>query len=176
MAPFPRVAPASHRPWPGLPPQSEPSWVTAPDEGEVGDKAGPRQKGTERGLGLVSEPPRFKRCKVGKYAGAGNMPRGLQSDPRLLHTHLSGHLSWRPKEEVLRASLVAQRVKNLPAHAGHLSLIPGFGRSLRGGNGNPLQYSYLENPMDRGAWWATVQGSQRAGHNLVTKQQPQQTW
>ena len=86
------------------------------------------------------------------------MPRGLQSDPRLLHTHLSGHLSWRPKEEVLRASLVAQRVKNLPAHAGHLSLIPGFGRSLRGGNGNPLQYSYLENPMDRGAWQAAVLG------------------
>ena len=32
-------------------------------------------------------------------------------------------------------------------------------------NGNPLQYSYLENPMDGGAWWATVHGSQRVGHN-----------
>ena len=34
--------------------------------------------------------------------------------------------------------------------------IPGLGRSPGGGNGNPFQYSYLENPMDRGAWWATV--------------------
>ena len=37
-------------------------------------------------------------------------------------------------------------------------LIPGSGRSLGGGHGNPLQYSCLENPMDRGVWWATVHG------------------
>ena len=52
-------------------------------------------------------------------------------------------------------------VKNLPANAGDIrdvSLIPGWGRSPGGGHGNPLQYSYLENPMDRGAWWASVQG------------------
>ena len=36
--------------------------------------------------------------------------------------------------------------------------IPGSGRSPRGGHGNPLQYSRLENPMDRGPWWATVPG------------------
>ena len=36
--------------------------------------------------------------------------------------------------------------------------IPGSGRSLGEGNGNPLQYSCLENPIDRGAWWATVHG------------------
>ena len=36
--------------------------------------------------------------------------------------------------------------------------IPGLGRPPGGGNGNPLQYSWLENPMDRGAWWATVLG------------------
>ena len=50
-------------------------------------------------------------------------------------------------------------VKNLPADAGDArdeSLIPGSGRSPGEGNGNPLQYSCLENPMDRGAWWATV--------------------
>ena len=49
-------------------------------------------------------------------------------------------------------------VKNLPVNAGDLrdtGLIPGPGRS-REGNGNPLQYSFLENPMDRGAWQATV--------------------
>ena len=47
-------------------------------------------------------------------------------------------------------------VKNLPANAGDVSLIPGLGRSPEGGNGNPLQYSCLENPMDREAWQATV--------------------
>ena len=39
---------------------------------------------------------------------------------------------------------------------GDVGLIPGSGRSLGGGHGNPLQYSCLENPMDRGAWWAIV--------------------
>ena len=48
--------------------------------------------------------------------------------------------------------------KNPCANAGDVSLIPGSGRSLGGGHGNPLQYSCLENPMDRGAWWATVHG------------------
>ena len=46
-------------------------------------------------------------------------------------------------------------VKNLPANAGDTSLISGSGRSPGGGNGNPLQYSCLGNPMGRGAWWAT---------------------
>ena len=47
----------------------------------------------------------------------------------------------------------------LPANAGDLtdtSSVPGWGRSPGGGNGNPLQYSCLKNPTDRGAWWATV--------------------
>ena len=51
-------------------------------------------------------------------------------------------------------------VKNLPATAGDVrdtGLIPGSGRSPGGGHGSPLQYSCLENPMERGAWWATVQ-------------------
>ena len=47
-------------------------------------------------------------------------------------------------------------VKNLPANAEGTSVIPGSGRSLEVGNGNPLQYSCLENSMDRQAWWATV--------------------
>ena len=49
-------------------------------------------------------------------------------------------------------------VKNPSANAGDMSLIPGLGRSPGEGNGNPLQYSCLENPMDRGAWWSTVHG------------------
>ena len=50
-------------------------------------------------------------------------------------------------------------VKNLPAYAGgvsDLNSIPGLGRSPGGGHGNPLQYSCLKSPMDRGAWRATV--------------------
>ena len=53
-------------------------------------------------------------------------------------------------------------VKNLPANAGDvrdLSSIPGLERSPGGGNGTPLQYSCLENPMDREAWQATVHGT-----------------
>ena len=59
-----------------------------------------------------------------------------------------------------RASQVALVVKNPPADAADvrdMGSIPGTGRSPGGGHGNPLQYSSLENPMDRGAWWATVQ-------------------
>ena len=103
----------------------------------------------------------------------------------------------------LRASLVAQMVKNPPAmqetlvrfldwedswkrdrlptpvfldfpggsagnesasNAGDLGLIPGLGRSPGEGNGNPFQSSCLGNPMDRGAWWATVHGITRVRH------------
>ena len=55
-------------------------------------------------------------------------------------------------------------VKSLPANTGDtrdLGLIPGSGRSPGGRKGNPLQYSCLRNPMDRGAWWATVHGVTR---------------
>ena len=56
-------------------------------------------------------------------------------------------------------SQVALVVKNLPAKAGDrrdAGSIPRSGRSPGGGQGNPLQYSRLENPMDRGAWWVVV--------------------
>ena len=46
--------------------------------------------------------------------------------------------------------------------------VPGCGRSPGEGNGHPLQYSCLENPTDRGDWWATVHGSQRVGHSCMT--------
>ena len=59
------------------------------------------------------------------------------------------------------ASKVALMVKNLMANANagdvrDTGSIPGLGRSSGEGNGNPLQYSCLENPMDRGTWWTTV--------------------
>ena len=50
-------------------------------------------------------------------------------------------------------------------NAGDLGSIPGMGKSSGEGNGYPLQYSCLENSMDRGAWWATGHGSPRVGHN-----------
>ena len=56
-------------------------------------------------------------------------------------------------------------VKNLPSNAGDLrdmGLIPGWGRSPGGGHGNPLQYSYLENPIDRGGWQASVHGVKKS--------------
>ena len=67
------------------------------------------------------------------------------------------------------ASQVSLVVKNPPANAGDVRdvrSIPGSGRLPRGGHGNPLRYSCLENPMDRGAWRAAVHG--------VTKSQTQQ--
>ena len=51
---------------------------------------------------------------------------------------------------------MAQRLKASACNAGDLGPVPGSGRSPGEGNGNPLQYSCLENPMDGGAWWATV--------------------
>ena len=56
-------------------------------------------------------------------------------------------------------------VKNPPTNAGYTGSIPGSGRSPGEGNDNPLQYSCVENPMDRGAWWAMVHG--------ITKSQTQ---
>ena len=56
-------------------------------------------------------------------------------------------------------------------NAGDAGFIPGSGRSPEGGHDNPLQYSCLENPMDRGAWQATVHGVARVRHDLVIKTQ-----
>ena len=74
-----------------------------------------------------------------------------QEDP--LEKGMATH-SW----GILGASLVAQMVKSLPANAEDMGLISGLGRSPGERNGNPLQYSCLENTMDREAWWGTVHG------------------
>ena len=57
-------------------------------------------------------------------------------------------------------------VKNPPTNAGDLCLIPGLGRSPGEGNGNPLQYSCLEHPVDRGAWSDTVYGAAKSQTQL----------
>ena len=68
---------------------------------------------------------------------------------------------------------MAQSVKNLPAmqdtacKARDAGSIPGSARFSGGGNGNPLQYSCLENPMDRGAWQATVYGVTRVRDDVL---------
>ena len=63
---------------------------------------------------------------------------------------------------------MAPVVKNLPTNAEDIrdaGLTPGLGRSPGGEHGNSLQYSFLENPMDRGAWWAIVHRVQRVRHD-----------
>ena len=62
--------------------------------------------------------------------------------------------------------------KESACNAGDLGLIPGVGRSPGEGNGNPLQHSCLENPMDRGAWQAIVHGVVRVVHDLATEPPP----
>jgi len=67
------------------------------------------------------------------------------------------------------ASQVVLVVKNPPTNAGDIRdtiFVPGLGRFPAGGHGNPLQYSCLENPMERGAWWATVHGVAKSGTRL----------
>ena len=59
--------------------------------------------------------------------------------------------------------------KESACSAGDPHLVLRLGRSPGEGNGNPLQYSCLENPMDRGAWWSTVHGVARVGHDLTTE-------
>ena len=69
---------------------------------------------------------------------------------------------------ILKSFLVTQRLKHLPVparNAGDLGLIPVLGRSPGERNGNPLQYSCLENPMDRGAGGLQSTGLQRVGHD-----------
>jgi hypothetical protein len=70
-------------------------------------------------------------------------------------------------------------VSHLPANAGDVGLVPGLGRYFGEGNGNPLPYSCLENPMDRGAWWAPGHGvakesdvTERLNNNKVTSEPP----
>ena len=76
-----------------------------------------------------------------------------------------------PYPHSLLAFQVAQVVKNPPASAGDagdLGSIPGAGRPPRGGNGHPLQYSCLGNPMDRGAWRTAVHGVTKSQTRLST--------
>ena len=83
------------------------------------------------------------------------------------------YLGWEEPQE--KAQAVHSSVPGIPGgshckestrHAGYMGSIPGSGRSPGGGNGNPLQYSCLENHMDRGAWGATVHGAAKSRKRL----------
>ena len=89
-------------------------------------------------------------------------PRNTWQDKAMFAQHLSVSLRTRgfPCSSVGKASACS---------AGDPGSIPDLGRSPGEGNGNPLQYSCLENPMDRGAWRATVRGVTRVEHDLATK-------
>ena len=86
----------------------------------------------------------------------------LQKKKHISNTPVKEGESYQRLKQCQTGVLQGARVmKNPPANAGdirHAGSIPRSGRSLGGGNGNPPQYSCLENPMDREAWWATVCG------------------
>ena len=80
------------------------------------------------------------------------------TDGKIYHVH-----------ELEELTSTSASLQNLPEMQETTGSISGLERSSGEGNGNPLQYSHLENPMDRGAWQATVHGITRVGHDLATK-------
>ena len=95
----------------------------------------------------------------GQRSLVGYTPNGLKSQTQVsTHTHF-GLLWWFSGKESA-------------CYTGDAGSVPGSGRSPGEGNGNPLQYSCLGNPMDRGAWWPVVHGVARAEHDLATKPPP----
>ena len=118
---------------------------------------------------------------MGSIPGSGTSPGGGHGNP-LQYSCLENPMdrgAWRAtvlgvaesdmtEQLMLWASQVVLAVKNLPAKAGDIrdrGLIPGSGTSPGGGRGNPLQYSCLEKPMDRGAWQLQSTGPQRVRHD-----------
>ena len=102
-------------------------------------------------------------CPPGDLPDPRIEPTSLKS-PALAEKFFTTSIIWELLENTSFKKKAALVVKNPPASTGDgrdVGLIPGSGRSPGVGNGNPLQYSCLENSMDRGAWRATVHKSQR---------------
>ena len=100
----------------------------------------------------------FEQLQRNMRSGRGNTGESGRRSPfeDRLPAQMIIFTEWSPGA---RASQVALVVKNLPTNAGDsrdVGSIPGSGRSLGGRHDNPLQYSHLEHPMDRGTWWTTV--------------------
>ena len=98
-----------------------------------------------------------------------------EQEQQLLKFIAKSSLSILGQEELPLAGASSSVDKESACNAGDLGSIPWSGRSPGEGNGNPLHYSCLENPMNRGAWWATVHGVARVG-DLVTKPPPLLIW
>ena len=96
-------------------------------------------------------------------------PRSISKGFLRMETTSDRKATWESLDsgDLYKASLVAQMLKNMPASAGDPASIPGSGRSPGEGNGNSLQYSCLENSMDRGAWRATVHGIAKSRTQLT---------
>ena len=114
---------------------------------------------------------------------AAKAGKHLTNSISLLTLSFNSQISWKICPYILSFGgfLYGLVVKNPPASAGDTGdagLIPGSGRSPGVGNGNPLQYSCLENPMNKGSWWTTVQGDAKSRTRLsmhclfLTTQQP----
>ena len=101
---------------------------------------------------------------TGKTAGARSVLGGILPVHQECRTP-GACLVWRIFRKL---TLSFSEVKASASNAGDLGSIPGSGRSPGEGNGNPLQYSCLENPMDGGAWWATVHGDAKSRHDWAT--------
>ena len=113
------------------------------------------EKNLSGGSGV--QPPSLKFCKV------------LSTKQHIFFFFLA-FFDWLPRW---------LRGKNLPVNTGKVGLIPELGRSPGGGNGYPLQYSCLENPMDRGAWRATAHGvseSDTTEHTCMSSLMISQMW
>ena len=136
------------------------------------------------GRGFLSEDLTFEwrpgQCEVRYINMWGKVVQVLKSPNKLIwRSRIVGKTLWIKAVANSGASQVLLVVKNLFANAGHLrdaDSIPGLGRSLGVGNGNPLQYSYLKNSMDRRAWQAISMRLQRVGldwSNLAHTHMPQ---
>ena len=134
------------------------------------------EKGQDFGVGdcIAIENLPWCFCSFSEVARAA-VSSGLRNERMLrkwrqgLQTTLSKHCFFFPP------SIGGIVVKNSPANAwtvGDVGSVPGLGSSPGEGNGNPLQFSCLGIPVDRGAWWATAYGVARARQDLVTKPLP----
>ena len=120
------------------------------------------QRWTNRGFSHQNRAPGRLQGRPGE--GSQSLPPATQPTSLLLPFLPN----FRPNSGITH-SLVG---KESACSAGDPGLIPGSGRFLGEGNSNPLQYSCLENPTDRGAWEATVHGVEMVGHNLATEPPP----
>ena len=144
--------------------RTQETWERGPSQCEAGDKVGPDITCWHLDF---SQRPRNHQSQGGKppiqsYKEALKFHSLLFPTGFLSASHrVYEASSFGTGSNTGRASQVVLVVKNLPANVGDIrdsGLIPGSGRSPGGGHGNPLQYFCLENPMDRGACWATVHG------------------